>query len=585
MKTLKYLSVILYVLCVIVQPVWAASNSDTEKPVKAASLQPITINIGVLISTIGSNGWRQTAIPDEWKGTIFDEIIELDDQSFKLKQAGMSSLQNNNTLKTKMANDLKSKLETIASRNNLVTLNVVIMGHSVLGGYLARTLASAPETFDLDNIVNRVTFGLVEVNFAAITFGTPHQGVGLSAVSVEPRSGFTNIAPTLNSFKTELQAGINEDVSWIGGLRYGFGDLFTIGALPALGSVKLYCVFDPAWCRGNIDEPIKDAQKVGSDYLDSAFLTAESIIGNTLSSITGQNVPTPLEAGFDYGLKELLKPDLGDGDQGVLVDQINALPDPDFYRNVFGAEKYPVPARVASELVMINVTVPLVNLDFDDEQDFNESFGETKKFARLQKDSWWTEHEYLYYFVCWRKVLGARRDCNAKKDRHKRRSRNWGRTERAMANIDGTWGTLINANKYEQRTGYRQIYDPSICEGGGGQIPGFFKYATVENINMLFDEGDDYCDPYRYESYNYVATIPLKNDGITTPNHSTWNKNDNVYSESSNNFYYDDSGDGGYNHLEIRRVKRLYTQGANKKGDLALPIEETRIWLLTDVLK
>ncbi len=53
---------------------------------------------------------------------------------------------------------------------------------------------------------------------------------------------------------------------------------------------------------------------------------------------------------------------------------------------------------------------------------------------------------------------------------------------------------------------------------------------------------------------------------MATPNHSTWNKNDNVYSESSNNFYYDDSGDGGYNHLEIRRVKRLYTQGAKKKG-------------------
>ncbi len=72
------------------------------------------------------------------------------------------------------------------------------------------------------------------------------------------------------------------------------------------------------------------------------------------------------------------------------------------------------------------------------------------------------------------------------------------------------------------------------------------------------------------------------------------NKKDNVYSESSNNFYYDDSGDGGYatcpfgegirplagNHLEIRRVKRLYTQGANKKGDLAIPMRQTKDWII-----
>ncbi len=584
MKTIKYLSIFVCALCVIVQPVWAASNSKIEKPSKEESLSPITINVGVLISTIGSNGWRQTAIPDEWEGTIFDEVIILDDQSFKLKQAGMSSLQNNNTLKTKMANDLKSKLETIASRNNLVTLNVVFMGHSVLGGYLARTFASAPGTFDLDNIVNRVTFGLVEVNFACITFGTPHQGVGLSAVSVEPRSGFSNIAPTLTSFKGELQAGLTEDVSLLSSFRYLFGDVFAFTYSPFIGGLKLYCVFDPAWCRGNIDGPIRDAQKVGSDYLDGAFLSAESIIGNKLSTISGQNVPDPLEAALDYGLKELLKPDLGDGDQGVLVDQINTLPDPEFYRNVFGAEKYPVPARVSSEIAVIDVDFPLFGVSFDDEQDFNNTFGNAKDFAKLQKDTWWTEHQYLYYFVCWRKVLWARKSCNARKDRHKRRSRNWGRTERALANIDATWGTLINANKYEQRTGYRQVYDPSVCEGGGGQIPGFYKYATAENINRLIEVGDNNCDPYRNESYNYVAKIPLKNDGVTTPNHSTWNKNDNVYSESSNNFYYDDSGDGGYNHLEIRRVKRLYTQGANKKGDLAKPMKETKEWLEQDVL-
>ena len=66
--------------------------------------------------------------------------------------------------------------------------------------------------------------------------------------------------------------------------------------------------------------------------------------------------------------------------------------------------------------------------------------------------------------------------------------------------------------------------------------------------------------------------------------HATWNKNDDVVSESNNNFYYDETGDGGYNHLEIRRIKRLYTEGANRKGDEAKPMKDTKDWLLEDVL-
>ena len=66
--------------------------------------------------------------------------------------------------------------------------------------------------------------------------------------------------------------------------------------------------------------------------------------------------------------------------------------------------------------------------------------------------------------------------------------------------------------------------------------------------------------------------------------HATWNKNDDVDSKSNNNFYYDETGDGGYNHLEIRRIKRLYTEGANRKGDEAETMKDTKDWLLEDVL-
>jgi hypothetical protein len=81
-----------------------------------------------------------------------------------------------------------------------------------------------------------------------------------------------------------------------------------------------------------------------------------------------------------------------------------------------------------------------------------------------------------------------------------------------------------------------------------------------------------------------VVKIPLKNDGVTTPNHSTWNKNDNLYSNTDNNFYYDDGTDKGFNHLELRRFKRLYTEGNAKKGDEAEPMKRTKEWLEQEVL-
>ena len=63
---------------------------------------------------------------------------------------------------------------------------------------------------------------------------------------------------------------------------------------------------------------------------------------------------------------------------------------------------------------------------------------------------------------------------------------------------------------------------------------------------------------------------------ISAPKYNLWNSTDRLNSGSDNNFYYSDLGDGGYNHLELRRYKRQYRQGANRKGDLAEPMRDTK---------
>ena len=50
-------------------------------------------------------------------------------------------------------------------------------------------------------------------------------------------------------------------------------------------------------------------------------------------------------------------------------------------------------------------------------------------------------------------------------------------------------------------------------------------------------------------------------------------------------FYYDDGPNKGFNHLELRRFKRLYTEGNAKKGDEAQPMRETKDWLEKEVFR
>ncbi|MEP2447876.1 MAG: hypothetical protein ABJI69_11640 [Balneola sp.] len=110
------------------------------------------------------------------------------------------------------------------------------------------------------------------------------------------------------------------------------------------------------------------------------------------------------------------------------------------------------------------------------------------------------------------------------------------------------------------------------------------------SLGSIFDEPrliDCLDDGWKTVTEFVHVNVIQKNDGVTTPNHSTWNKNDNVYSENSNNFYYDDTGDGGYNHMEIRRLRRTYNDSGNGivKGEKAKPMREAEEWLTRDIIK
>ena len=563
MRNLKKYYTVLAALLVFI-----ASNSAEATDVK----------IGVFISGLGSNGWQKTELPTAWKGTVFDKVINLDQEINRLRTDGLAKINQQSYMKLNFADKIRAEAAKYRIPGQQITVHVVLIGHSVVGGYVSRYIASRYEELGLKTIKDPIS-GLLQVtlNVSAVTVGTPHQGVALSAVSVEPKSGYVNVQPVLDRFSTELTAGLNEDIYAFG----GFGLLQDIAAFfranwnPVNWVIGIFT--DPDAIADDLDE-IADYRKilnqVGPDYLEPRLKKAGDIIGDVSNTRV-----------LDYSLKSAISPDLGPLSQrGFVINELNRGPNPVFYRSVLGAEKYPVPTRFSSEILNVDyeLSVPIVGTlaSFNDEREFVDTFDNARWFAKAQKNLWWFAHEVAYYSSRWT-VLWKRKAANRKKDRMKRRSNNWGRTRAALDNIDRYWARAINSYRYETRTGTRQVYDPYKCTTGGGKDPYALK---TENINLLIPVQDPNCDPWRNETYTYTVQIPLKNDGVSAPKYDLWNAGDQLNSSSDNNFYYSDLGDGGYNHLELRRHKRQYRQGANRKGDLAEPMLQTKNWLEEKVL-
>jgi hypothetical protein len=125
-----------------------------------------------------------------------------------------------------------------------------------------------------------------------------------------------------------------------------------------------------------------------------------------------------------------------------------------------------------------------------------------------------------------------------------------------------------------------------------------WKSRLFKTYSTILVKIDDYCDEssrevmltpdvrcidgqlYEYQYVKVINVIPTKSDGFLTFNSMTWNKGDNPNDRQKNFHYPDDTPEGGYNHLEIKRYKRAYTlDGVFTKGQLAPPMDEAAKWI------
>lgn len=148
----------------------------------------------------------------------------------------------------------------------------------------------------------------------------------------------------------------------------------------------------------------------------------------------------------------------------------------------------------------------------------------------------------------------------------------WKKGRNALSQVDTRWAQVHKMHEH-----YERSYTWESWVG----CPGYFprEALDVEEIENLFsvEPGHDPCDDnipgyYRTFTYTYSIDYPDMSDGFIPVNRTRWNFGDPEVPHGdltsspdgvvSGNIYFDGSGeqDGGYNHIELKRLTRDYGQ-------------------------
>jgi len=434
-----------------------------------------------------------------------------------------------------------------------LNIRFVLIGEGPAGGYLMRILAGDAQQLGLTTI-QKFGITLAHAEFTVVTVGTPNQGLPLAEASNGSVSGMRNIKPTLDDSKGAIEQALeteqNKYLAIVADVALGFGQLFavTLGAYDLsakLGSIR------------SIVDSAPDMAKMAAEDLDATY----SAIADTLTQIRRLD-----EQGLN--LKNLIGPGRLQADnsiqgEGSLIQHINSLPNPANYRSVIGSEKTPTPVRIAPEIYQPSTA--------DEAQ--GKSYYEGLRYAFKAEATAWDLQAKAD--LADGLVSGA-----DSRDRHRRDRYNRGRT--ALDNLDSDWGYVIGSYRYETQSVVSQQYIGGCTDDGSNNSPP--GALDVEGFERSVASEDPNCDPWKTVTVTTTVRIPLKNDGVLSPYYAVWHQGDNP-NDKVHNWYYGDSGDGGYNDLELMRYKRTYTQGANRKGQLERPMHETHDWLHDHVLK
>lgn len=248
----------------------------------------------------------------------------------------------------------------------------------------------------------------------------------------------------------------------------------------------------------------------------------------------------------EYQVKDII------GLDGSFIELINSdeIEDPPHRRSIIGVEKRFTPIRTAAELLEDKN---------GDELKYLDEFDQLRWFYRANAN--------YFHTLSW---LSVRRWFGLD-NKYTRKANRWDNGRTAMDNLDRTWGLMIDSFKLYQSTRMIMV---NVCESG--PVPG---------SGQEFDPGvpdsayDGRC--WIQQEVDLTFLIPTKNDVLIGPDYAVWNPGDDPAADDGiNKFYSDLETGGGYNHFELRRMRRAYTEpGVFEEGDYAPPMYDASQWL------
>jgi pimeloyl-ACP methyl ester carboxylesterase len=508
--------------------------------------------------------WEASGTPDRWTGGPVDGYIKLkyfDRDLYRGTPGGPRDVTLDDTRRKMMERFVKTMKHKM-QENNSPNAKWVLVGHSQ-GGIVARLLH--------EHIRKNVDEVDVE---GVLSIASPMQGGKPSQVSYGSRSGYTNVKPIVDGFLKDVLVGPVGDA---GGSLLNF-------IVPGLGTV-----FD-----------------IVANFWDPATYAANGVIDVIEGKLQALN-----EMAVAKEAKEAIGPD------GELIQTINRVPDPDAYRALSGAERSPVPARIASgrriekdKVVTFGfwgafgvgalgtTSLPNLGLVVDIFRGNDQvSPGEepvTVDFFYDVKDAYANAADY-YRYRCYG-TLGL--SCLGGDYRKWKR---WKQGREAIQNFGSTYGEIVNAFRTEKKTRTRYVCDsPTMKSASGGKKGAFDPPSAAEYAHPRIDEDRD-C---RYVSETYYTSVPNKNDGLLGTATNTWNpprargsgpnlgSHSILYNDRPSSDQYKQGGTG-YNHAEMVYNRRRYSSsedpgisdGEFGKGQPNPPMQEGRRFLREEIFQ
>jgi len=519
--------------------------------------------------------WEASGTPENWKDTgVISDFIFL--RYFDRDLYGGNRDKTLDASRTAMMERFVQQMRD--ETRGVSDAEWVLVGHSQ-GGIVVRLLYKYIQNNHSDVDVAGV-----------LAAGAPLQGARASRMAFSPsRSNYYDVAPEMTHFVQDvLRAPIANS----------FEDLLSrIGFNPYGGS---------QWIE------------LGSNVVDYYGTLADGI---------SQSI---VEANVDDRIDEISYEKRGAaaiGPEGHLIEKINSGPQPDNFRSLIGAERYPIPARVGSGAVtgsplglswlpptLIGAGTFASDQDLErlgflligtgasapseiapgDEPQTTRFYYNVMSLYNLAEQYHDSQQEPPFYTECWDGdgynpcVLEGR----------------WNQGHDALKAFPTTYSEIIDSYQLESRTGYRTVCpnvyedDPAYRSKHRFSPPSAKKYVDhnleppdpEDPTDDQQDDDDGVSGNECYEeAYTYYVTVPDENDGIVSVQTGVWNEGDSPNDRQHNFLFGNDGGSvdqTGFNHAELIYNKRRYNSESDpdpytvtfNEGDDNPPMVNAKDW-------